>query len=119
MPAALMLADLVVSASNRPEGFGRVIVEAQAMGRPVIATDHGGARETVLPGETGWLVPPGDPQALAGAIAEGLALAPHDRLALAERAIAHARVNFSTERMCARTLAVYEEVLFGKTGATE
>ena len=112
MPAALMLADLVVSASNRPEGFGRVIVEAQAMGRPVIATDHGGARETVLPGETGWLVPPGDPRALAGAITEGLALAPHDRLALAERAIAHARANFSTERMCARTLAVYEEVLF-------
>ncbi len=66
-----MLADVVVSASNRPEGFGRVIVEAQAMGRPVVATDHGGARETVLPGETGWLVPPGDRNALAAAIERG------------------------------------------------
>ena len=54
--AAYALADVVVSASTDPEGFGRTIVEAQAMGRPVIATDHGGARETVVPGSTGWLV---------------------------------------------------------------
>ena len=112
MPAALMLADVVVSASNRPEGFGRVVVEAQAMGRPVVATEHGGARETVLPGATGWLVPPGDIRALAVAIAEALALPAAERQALAERAIAHIRANFTTELMCARTLAVYEEVLF-------
>ena len=66
-----MLADIVVSASTRPEGFGRVIAEAQAMGRPVIATDHGGARESVIPGETGFLVPPGDAEALARAIGRG------------------------------------------------
>ena len=65
MPAAYMLSDVVVSASNEPEGFGRVIIEAQAMGRPVVATDHGGARETILPGVTGWLAAPGDPAALA------------------------------------------------------
>jgi glycosyltransferase involved in cell wall biosynthesis len=112
MPAALMLADVVVSASNRPEGFGRVIVEAQAMGRPIVATDHGGARETVLPDETGWLVRPGDPQALAGAIAEALALSVEERAILAERAIAHARERFGIDRMCAETLAVYGEILF-------
>ncbi|HZS84751.1 MAG TPA: glycosyltransferase family 4 protein [Stellaceae bacterium] len=112
MPAALMLADVVVSASNRPEGFGRVIAEAQAMGRPVIATDHGGARETVLPGETGWLVPPADPPALAAALAAALALTPAERLAIAERGMAHIHAHFSTARMCAETLAVYHEVLF-------
>jgi glycosyltransferase involved in cell wall biosynthesis len=112
MPAALMLADVVVSASNRPEGFGRIIVEAQAMGRPVVATDHGGARETVLAHETGWLVPPGDTRALAGAIAEALALTADQRAILAERAIAHARARFGIERMCAETLAVYCEILF-------
>jgi glycosyltransferase involved in cell wall biosynthesis len=112
MPAALMLADVVVSASNRPEGFGRVIVEAQAMGRPVVATDHGGARETILSNETGWLVPPGDPQALAGAIAEALSLNGDERAILAERAIAHARDRFGIERMCNETLAVYQEILF-------
>ncbi|MDB5407297.1 MAG: glycosyl transferase [Rhodospirillales bacterium] len=112
MPAALMFADVVVSASNRPEGFGRVIVEAQAMGRPVVATDHGGARETVRQGETGWLVPPGDAAALAAAIAEALALTPAARQELAERAAGVARREFSTDRMCAATLAVYEELLF-------
>ena len=117
MPAALMLADVVVSASNRPEGFGRVIVEAQAMGRPVVATDHGGARETVLSGETGWLVSPGEPSALAGAIAEALALTPDERAILAERAIAHVRARFGIERMCAETLAVYREVLFAPAQA--
>lgn len=65
MPAAYMLADVVVSASTRPEAFGRIAAEAQAMGRPVIATGHGGARETVQDGVTGWLVPPGDTDALA------------------------------------------------------
>ncbi len=119
MPAALMLADVVVSASTRPEGFGRVIVEAQAMGRPVIATDHGGARETVLTGETGWLVPPGDPHSLAGALAAALALTADERLALAERGITHIRTNFSTARMCEETLAVYEEILFPRLEARE
>jgi glycosyltransferase involved in cell wall biosynthesis len=112
IPAAYMLADVVVSASTRPEGFGRVIAEAQAMGRPVIATDHGGAREIVIDGETGWLVPPGDPQALAAAITRALALSPAQRLALAERSIAHMRAHFTTQAMTDRTLAVYEEILF-------
>lgn len=112
MAAAYMLADVVVSASTAPEGFGRVIVEAQAMGRPVIATAHGGARETVQPGETGWLVPPGDAAGLAVALAAALDLAPAARAALAERAIAHVRAHFTTEQMIERTLQVYEELLF-------
>ena len=115
MPAAYMLADVVVSASTRPEGFGRVIAEAQAMGRPVIATDHGGAREILLDDETGWLVPPNDPQALADAIAKALDLPASKRLTLAERSIARMRANFTTKAMTDRTLAVYDEVLFPET----
>src|SRR3954466_4254935 len=107
MPAALMLADVVVSASNRPEGFGRVIIEAQAMGRPVVATDHGGARETILPGSTGWVPPPGDPQALGQAIGEALALDNGARAAFARRAMSHIASGFTSVLMCARTLAVY------------
>jgi len=113
MPAAYMLADVVVSASTEPEGFGRVVVEAQAMGRPVIATSHGGAVETVLPGETGWLVPPGDAPALAEAIGAALALDAETRRKMADRAMAHVRANFTTEVMAARTIAVYREVLGG------
>ncbi len=111
MPAAYMLADVVISASTDPEGFGRVIVEAQAMGRPVIATAHGGAVETVRSGETGWLVPPGDAGALAAALAIVLDLTPGERSALAARASAHARAEFSVARMTGRTIAIYEELL--------
>ena len=117
MPAAYMLADVVVSASTSPEGFGRVVVEAQAMGRPVVATNHGGARETVVPGSTGWLVPPGDARALADAIAEALRLTPEQRIAQAARAIDHVRRNFDTATMAARTLEVYAEVLFPAAAA--
>jgi glycosyltransferase involved in cell wall biosynthesis len=117
MPAAYMLADVVVSASIVPEGFGRVIVEAQAMGRPTIATGHGAARETLLPGETGWLTPPDDAQALAAALDWALALDAPAREALAARAMPRVRASFSTETMCARTLAVYRELLDGERGA--
>ena len=65
MPAALMLADIVVNCSTSPEAFGRTIVEAQAMGRIVVAADHGGARETIENGSTGLLVPPNNAAALA------------------------------------------------------
>jgi glycosyltransferase involved in cell wall biosynthesis len=112
MPAAYMLADVVVSASSDPEGFGRIIIEAQAMGRPVVATDHGGARETIVPGMTGWLVPPRDPAALAGAIGQALSLSASERLVFAERTLAHVAGRFTREEMCARTIQVYEELLF-------
>lgn len=112
MPAAYMLADVVVSASTDPEAFGRVVAEAQALGRPVIATDHGGSRETVLPGETGWLTPVGDALALAAAIAKALALAPEARQRMALRAISHIRANFSKRVMCDKTLDVYDEILY-------
>ena len=111
MPAAYMLADVVVSASRDPEGFGRIIVEAQAMGRPVVATDHGGARETISPEVTGWLVPPRDPAALAAAISEALSLGADERQQLGQRAMAHIATKFTREAMCARTIEVYEELV--------
>ena len=79
MAAAYMLAGVVVSASTDPEAFGRIAAEAHAMGRPVIASDHGGACETVIAGETGWLVPPGDADALAQALRTALALTGEER----------------------------------------
>ena len=111
MPAALLAADLVVSASTDPEAFGRIAVEAQAMGRPVIASDHGGSQETVLAGATGWLTRPGDAAALAQALADALAAPPKRLAAMGAAGIAHVRRDFTTARMCARTLAVYAEVL--------
>jgi glycosyltransferase involved in cell wall biosynthesis len=113
MPAAYMLSDAVVSASTDPEAFGRVIAEGQAMGRPVIATDHGAGRETVIEGHTGLLVPPGDPMALATALDRILVMSAEERGAMAAAGIEHVRTHFSRELMCSRTLAVYDEVLAG------
>jgi glycosyltransferase involved in cell wall biosynthesis len=111
MPAAYMLSDVVVSASTDPEAFGRVAAEAQALGRPVVATDHGASRETVIPDETGLLVPPSDAQALADALRDALALTPAEREALAQRATKHARARFSKRRMCDETLRLYAELI--------
>lgn len=111
MPAAYMLADVVVSASTEPEAFGRVAAEAQAMGRLVIATDHGGARETVAPGETGWLTRPGDVAALVAAIDAALALGAGERAAMADRARARVARLFDKAAMCRATLALYAELL--------
>lgn len=111
MPAAYMLSTVVVSASTDPEGFGRIPVEAQAMGRPIIASDHGGARETILRGETGWHVPPSDPDALAQAIQEALDLNPSQRAVLATRSMAHVAAHFTKDIMAEKTLGVYAEIL--------
>lgn len=111
LPAAYRVADVVVSASTEPEAFGRVVAEAQAMGRPVVAPAHGAAGEIVIAGVTGWLFTPGDPLSLADAIARALALTSAERIALAAQAGANARANFDKAVMCAKTLAVYRELV--------
>ncbi len=111
MPAAFSLADIVVSASTRPEGFGRVIVEAQAMGCLVIATNHGGAAETIIDNQTGWLIPHSDAAALTKCLHSVLALPETEQNNIGIQAMHHVRQNFSTALMAQRTLAVYEEVL--------
>ena len=110
MAAAYCLADIVVNASTDPEAFGRTIVEAQAMGRIVIAADHGGARETILRDETGLLVPPGDPPALAEAIDRVLGLPEAARGAFGARAREAIIARFSLSGMQARVIGVYREL---------
>ena len=110
MPAALLLADVVVHASTDPEAFGRTVVEAQAMTRPVIASDLGAPRETVEEGVTGWRVKPGDPAALAGAVARALALPPAERAAMGRRARAAVLARYTTRAMQEATMAVYREL---------
>jgi glycosyltransferase involved in cell wall biosynthesis len=111
MPAAYAAADIVLSPSTRPEAFGRVAAEAGAMARVVIAADHGGARETVVDGETGFLVRPGSAEALAQAIARALELGSEGRAAIGEKARARIASLFSTAAMTAATLAAYRRLL--------
>jgi glycosyltransferase involved in cell wall biosynthesis len=106
-----MLADIVVNPSIEPEPFGRTVIEAQAMGRPVIVSDQGGTAETVDHGVTGWRVPPADPAALANAVSHLLAMPDAERAALGERARLSVMTNYTTEAMQNATMDVYRELL--------
>ncbi len=114
MPAAYCAAHIAVSASSDAEAFGRVPVEAMAMGCAIVAADHGGAAETLRPRDGGHafgvLFPPGDVAALADALAQALT---GPRRGASEQAAARAHVlaHYSTASMCAQTLALYRDVL--------
>lgn len=114
MPAAMTLADIVVSTSTKPESFGRTSVEAQAMRKPVIVSAHGGSLETVLDGKTGWHVKPGDSEALSACL----------RIALSDESVRKKMgvegrkwvvSQFTVTKMCEKTVALYQELLLRKS----
>jgi glycosyltransferase involved in cell wall biosynthesis len=111
MPAALKLASVVVNASTDPEAFGRVVIEAQSMGCPVIGTDHGGAVETIAHDVTGWRVAPGNADHLAAALDYALNLTDAERQAVGQAARSAVIEHFTTRRMQLATMAVYQELL--------
>ncbi|MDH3328405.1 MAG: glycosyltransferase family 4 protein [Desulfobulbaceae bacterium] len=116
MPAAMMLSDIVVSASSsQPEAFGKVIIEAMAMGKPVIATRHGGSTETVLDGESGWLVKPGDSEEMANVLEYAIK---DEKLRERVGAVGRERVNklFTSCTMCEKTVALYHKLLLDRLG---
>lgn len=110
IPAVLAASDLAFSASIRPEAFGLAAIEAQAMETPVIATDHGGSRETVLPGQTGWLVPPGDAEAMAVAIRDALS-DPTRLTEMGRLGRAHVLANFTIRSMLEKEYSAYERAM--------
>jgi glycosyltransferase involved in cell wall biosynthesis len=81
------------------------------MARPVVATDHGGAVETIAEGETGWRVPPGDADALAAALDRVLDMPHAERAALGARARASVLADYTVAAMQQKTIEVYREVL--------
>ena len=111
MPAAYMASDIVLAPSIRPEAFGRVAAEASAMCRPVVVTDHGGGRETVIEGETGARVEPGNAQSLAGAIRALISIGEEARSGMGRAGQLHVRKHFSKRGLQAATLGVYKTLL--------
>lgn len=107
---AYTLARVVVATSVSPEPFGRVVLEAQAMGKPVIATNQGGPMETVINNETGWLVTPDNHIELSECIENALHLGDGQLKEMGEKAREHAQ-SFSVQRMCDQTIEVYKELL--------
>ena len=110
VPELMQLLRVIVHASVTPEPFGRVIAEAMAMGKPVVATDAGGPREIIQDGSDGYLVPPEEPQAMARAIIRLLTDTAHaDQIGRRARRTAEAR--FSAEAHARLVEQVYAEVL--------
>jgi glycosyltransferase involved in cell wall biosynthesis len=110
MPAAYMLADVVVATGGARQGFSRALVEAQAMGRPVAAEDGGGAAEAIRAGVTGWLAPPDDPAALAEALQSALSLSVERRAELARAAQEHVRSRYSLTQSNRQLMQLYERM---------
>jgi glycosyltransferase involved in cell wall biosynthesis len=111
MPAAFSLCDVAVTPSIEAEAFGRTAAEAQSMGLPIIASDLGGAQETVDHGVSGFLVPPGDVAALAQHLEMLLTLSPARRAAMGQAGFARIRALFTTQSLQNQTLALYQQVL--------
>ena len=110
MPAAYMLADIVISSSIEPEAFGRVSVEAQSMKKPIIASNIGGSNETIIDNKTGILFESGNTDSLSKKINEIINL---DTLTL-ELMGKEGRKNvinrFNIEKMCLNTYSEYKKL---------
>ena len=100
----------MVSASTDPEAFGRVVAEAQAMGKPVIVANHGGGIEQVIPEKTGWLFRPGDPISLSETLKQVIDIENHNKSKLSNIAINHVKKFYSKANMCSATLDIYAEL---------
>ncbi|MDD2679411.1 MAG: lipopolysaccharide heptosyltransferase II [Candidatus Omnitrophica bacterium] len=110
IPEILTNLDLVVLATTTHEAFGRVIVEAQACGVPVVATEVGGVVDIIENGRTGLMVPPSDPQSMAEAIIR-IFKDPALAAEFAERAYEKVKEEYNVELMVKNTLEVYTDAL--------
>ena len=111
MPLAYQLADVIVSTSVEPEAFGRVSVEAQAMEKPVIASNIGGSKETIIEDKTGLLVKYGDPIALADKIKEILNLDESTVKIMGAEGRKNVLKRFDVEKMCSSTITEYKKLI--------
>ncbi len=109
MAAAYMLADVVVATGGPRRGFSRTLVEAQAMGRPVVAEEGGGAAETMQIGVTGWAAA-GDAAALAEALQTALSLTAERRAELARAAQDHVRGRYNLAQSNRQLLQLYDRL---------
>ena len=109
--AAMLLGDIIVMPSLTPEPFGRIILEAQALGKIPIAFDHGGASETIIDGKNGYLATPVKIKSLSEKINLALSLKTSKREKMGEISKKIVSRNFSHEKMCNLTLSLYKQCL--------
>jgi len=111
MPLAYSLADVVVSASIEPEAFGRVAVEAQSMGKPIVASDIGGSKETILNKKSGFLYKFDDPRELAKSLNTVIQLTQDELKSMGNEGRKNISKKFDVEMMCNTNLNEYKKLL--------
>ena len=111
MPLAYSLADVVVSASIEPEAFGRVAVEAQSMGKPIIASNIGGSKETILNKKSGFLYKHDDPRELAKYLNTVIQLSQEELKLIGNEGRKNITKKFDVEVMCDSNLREYKKLL--------
>ncbi|MFN5132740.1 MAG: glycosyltransferase, partial [Candidatus Fonsibacter sp.] len=111
MPSAYNACDLVLSASIEPEAFGRVAVEAQAMEKPILASNIGGSNETIIDGQTGFLFKSDDEKDLAKMIIEISKKDKNFLKNLGEKGRVNVINNYTVEQMCSKTLEIYKSLV--------
>jgi glycosyltransferase involved in cell wall biosynthesis len=110
MPAAYAISNIVVAPSTKPESFGRIPIESQVMGKPIICSGHGGFCETVINGKTGFLFIPNNATDFANVIDTVLSMTEKERNSSASLARKTVTELYSVDRMCALTIQLYESL---------
>jgi len=111
MPVAYKISDLIVSSSIEPEAFGRVVVEAQSMEKPIIASNIGGSKETIINDKTGFLFEAGKPASLSKKIVEVLQLDETTLKFLGNEGRKNVIKKFNIEKMCFSTYLEYKKLI--------
>jgi glycosyltransferase involved in cell wall biosynthesis len=111
MPLAYKLSDLIVSSSIEPEAFGRVAVEAQAMSKPIVASDIGGSRETVLNRKSGLLYKYNDQKELAKVINKIMEMDQQSLSLMGELGRQNVEKKYNVDQMCQTTFTEYKKLL--------
>ena len=111
MPLAYKVSDIVVSASIEPEAFGRVAVEAQCMKKPIIASNIGGPKETIVKDNTGIFFESGNAQSLSSKIIEILQLDETTLKSMGNEGRKNVIKKFNIEKMCSTTLTEYKKLI--------
>ncbi|MDC1151647.1 glycosyltransferase family 4 protein [Pelagibacteraceae bacterium] len=111
MPLAYSLADAIVSTSIEPEAFGRVAVEAQSMGKPIIASNIGGSKETILNKKSGLLYKFDDPRELAKSLNTVIQLTQEELKLMGNEGRKNIIKKFDVDTMCDTNLNEYKKLL--------
>ncbi len=111
MPVAYYIADVVVSSSIEPEAFGRVAVEAQAMEKPILASDIGGSKETVIDGKSGFLFKNRNPDSLAEHLNNVIEMDKDKLQSIGNEGRKNILIKFDVEKMCQSTFTEYQKLV--------